>query len=112
MDEADSVNNEEHQYNDKNINAIYEGIDEICFSYSEFTGEEDLAYYNDNWLNLEQIEEITNAKSSPHALYKTTNKLTKSQIILTGAGGSKLAFLGFAYITCWIRSSPLQKNLQ
>ena len=34
---------------------------------------------------------------------KTSNQLTKSQIILTGAGGSKLAFLGFAYITCSIR---------
>ena len=79
---------------------------------------------------MEQIEEITNATSSPHALYKaksngysfiakigsgasrnciskslwdkikTSNKLAKSQITLTGAGGSKLAFLGFADITC------------
>ena len=48
MDEVDSVNNEEHQYNDENINAIYEEIDEICFPFSEFTEEEDLAYYNDN----------------------------------------------------------------
>ena len=31
---------------------------------------------------------------------KTSNKLTKSQITLTGARGSKLAFLGFADITC------------
>ena len=31
---------------------------------------------------------------------KTNNKLTKSQITLTGARGSKLAFLGFADITC------------
>ena len=30
---------------------------------------------------------------------KTSNKLVKSQITLTGAGGSKLAFLGFADIT-------------
>ena len=37
VDEANSVNNEEHQYNDKNINTIYEEIDEICFPYSEFT---------------------------------------------------------------------------
>ena len=31
---------------------------------------------------------------------KTNNKLTKSQITLTGARGSKLAFLGFSDITC------------
>ena len=33
---------------------------------------------------------------------KTSYKLIKSQITLTGAGGSKLAFLGFADITCSI----------
>ena len=33
---------------------------------------------------------------------KTSNKLGKLQITLTGAGGSKLAFLGFADITCSI----------
>ena len=33
---------------------------------------------------------------------KTSNKLPKSQITPTGAGGSKLAFLGFADITCSI----------
>ena len=79
---------------------------------------------------MEQIEEITSQASSPHALYKaksngysfiakidsgasrnciskslwdkikTSNKLAKSQITLTGARGSKLAFLGFADITC------------
>ena len=82
---------------------------------------------------MEQIEEITSTTSSPHALYKaksngysfiakidseashnciskslwdkikTSNKLAKSQITLTGAGGSKLAFLGFADITCSLR---------
>ena len=31
---------------------------------------------------------------------KTSSKLTKSQITLTGARGSKLAFLGFSDITC------------
>ena len=31
---------------------------------------------------------------------KTSNKLAKSQITLTGARGSKLAFLGFSDITC------------
>ena len=33
---------------------------------------------------------------------KTSNKLAKSQITLTGVGGSKLAFLGFADISCSI----------
>ena len=33
---------------------------------------------------------------------KTSNKFVKSSITLTGAGDSKLAFLGFAYITCSI----------
>ena len=33
---------------------------------------------------------------------KTSNKLIKSSIALTGAGGSKLAFLGFADVACSI----------
>ena len=79
---------------------------------------------------MEQIEEITSPASSPHTLYKaksngysfiakidsgvshncisksswdkikTSNKLAKSQTTLTGARGSKLAFLGFSDITC------------
>ena len=31
---------------------------------------------------------------------KVSNKLTKSNVILTGAGGSKLPLLGFSKITC------------
>ena len=46
--EADSINNEENQYDEEDINTDYEGIEEINFPYSEFTEEEDLAYYNDN----------------------------------------------------------------
>ena len=83
-------------------------------------------------LDLEYIDEVTSATMSPHALYqarrnghsfvakidsgashncisktlydkiKTSNKLVRSSITLTGAGGSKLAFLGFADITCLI----------
>ena len=79
---------------------------------------------------MEQIEEISSPASSPHTLYKAKSngysftakidsgasrnciskslwdkiklvkKLAKSQITLTGARGSKLAFLGFADITC------------
>ena len=33
---------------------------------------------------------------------KVSNKLTKSQVVLTGAGGSKLFLLGFTDITCSI----------
>ena len=33
---------------------------------------------------------------------KTSNKLINSNITLTGAGGSKLAFLGFTDVTCSI----------
>ena len=48
VDEDDSDNGEDHQYDNENFNATYDEIDEICFPYSEFTEEEDLAYYNDN----------------------------------------------------------------
>ena len=33
---------------------------------------------------------------------KVNNKLAKSNVVLTGAGGSKLSLLGFAEITCLI----------
>ena len=48
VDEADSINNEGNQYDEEDVNTDYEGIEEINFPYSEFTEEEDLAYYNDN----------------------------------------------------------------
>ena len=48
VDEADSINNEGNQYDEEDVNTDYEGIEEINFLYSEFTEEEDLAYYNDN----------------------------------------------------------------
>ena len=81
---------------------------------------------------MEYINEVTSATVSRHALYqarsnrhsfiakidlgashncisktlwakiKTSNKLVKSNIILTGTGGSKLAFLGFTDIVCSI----------
>ena len=47
VDEADSINNEGNQYDEEDVNTDYEGIEEINFPYSEFTEEEDLAYYND-----------------------------------------------------------------
>ena len=43
VDEADPVNDEEYQYDDDD----YEEIEEVNFPYSEFTEEEDLAYYDD-----------------------------------------------------------------
>ena len=48
VDEADSINNEENQYIEEDVNTDYKGIEEINFPYSEFTEEEHLAYYNDN----------------------------------------------------------------
>ena len=41
---------------------------------------------------------------------KTSNKLAKSQITLTGARGSKLAFSGFADITCSLRKFTFTKK--
>ena len=81
---------------------------------------------------MEYIEEVTSATTLPHALYqarsnghsfiakidsgavhncisktlwdkiKTSNKLIKSSITLTGARSFKLALLGFADVTCLI----------
>ena len=48
VDEADSINNEDNQCNEEDVNTDYEGIEEINFPYSEFIEEEVLAYYNDN----------------------------------------------------------------
>ena len=48
MDKADSVNDAEYQYDEEYVNTDYDEIDEVNFPYSEFTEEEDLAYYNDN----------------------------------------------------------------
>ena len=48
VEEADSINNKENQYDEEDVNTDYERIEEINFPNSEFTEEEDLAYYNDN----------------------------------------------------------------
>ena len=48
VDEANSVNDEDYQYDEENVNTDYKGIEEINFPYSEFTEEEDLTYYNNN----------------------------------------------------------------
>ena len=48
MDEADSVNEAEYQFYEEDINEDCDGLDGINFPYSEFTEEEDLAYYEDN----------------------------------------------------------------
>ena len=44
VDEANSVNDEDYQYDEED----YKGIEEINFPYSKFTEEEYLTYYNDN----------------------------------------------------------------
>ena len=41
---------------------------------------------------------------------KISNKLARSQITLTGARGSKLAFLAFADITCSLRRFPFTEE--
>ena len=48
VDEANSVNDEDYQYDEEDVNTDYKGVEEVNFPYSEFTEEEDLAYYNDN----------------------------------------------------------------
>ena len=48
VDEANSVNDEDYQYDEEDVNKDYKGKGEIYFLYSEFTEEEDLAYYNDD----------------------------------------------------------------
>ena len=90
-------------------------------------------YYYDDWLNLKHIEEIVNSSVHPQALYRThsnghnfiakvdlgascnciskslwnrikvNNRLAQPNVILTGAGRSKLSLLGFSEITCSIR---------
>ena len=48
VDEAESVNEVEHQFDEEDINTNCDRLDEINFPYSKFTEEEDLAYYEDN----------------------------------------------------------------
>ena len=48
VDEANSVNDEDYQYDEEDVNTDYERIEQVNFPYSEFSEEEDLAYYNDN----------------------------------------------------------------
>ena len=48
VDEADSVNNGEYQYDEEDVNTGYKGVEEINILSSGLTEEEDLAYYNNN----------------------------------------------------------------
>ena len=122
------VENQEEDIYDQD----YSEMDDINFPTSDLTKEEDQVYYYDNWLNLEHIEEIVNLSVHPQALYrmpsnghnfiakvdsgasrnciskslwnriKVSDKLAKSNVVLTGTGGSKLSLLGFVEITCSI----------
>ena len=104
----------------------YNEMGDISFPTSDLTEEEDQVYY------LENIEEIVNSSVHPQALYQTcsnghnfiakvdsgasrnciskslwnrikvNSRITKPNVILTGAGGSKLSLLGFSEITCSI----------
>ena len=48
VDKADSINEAEYQFDEEDINEDCDGSDGINFLYSEFTEEEDLAYYEDS----------------------------------------------------------------
>ena len=48
VDEMDSVNEAKYQFDEGDINVDCNKVDEINFPYSEFTEEEDQAYYEDN----------------------------------------------------------------
>ena len=48
VDEAESINEVDHQIDEEDIDMDCDGLDEINFPYSKFTEEEDQAYYNDN----------------------------------------------------------------
>ena len=119
----DEVENQEEGIYDQDYNEI---------TTRDLTEEENQAYYYDDQLNLEHIEEIVNSSVHPQALYRTcsnghnfiakvdsgasrnciskslwngikvNNRLAKPNVILTGAGGSKLSLLGFSEITCLI----------
>ena len=128
INEIDEVENQEEGVYDQDYNEI----DDINFPTSDLMEEEDQVYYYDDWLNLEHIEEIVNSSVHPQALYRTrstghnfiakvdsgasrnciskslwnrikvNNRLKQPNVILTGAGGSKLSLLGFSEITCSI----------
>ena len=51
VDQAESVNEVEHQFDEEDIDTDCNGLDVINFPYSEFTEEEDRAYYEDNRLD-------------------------------------------------------------
>ena len=48
MDEAESASKFEQHHDEEGVNADYDQIDEVIFPHSEFTEEEDLAYYYNN----------------------------------------------------------------
>ena len=129
IDDSASIDEVENQ-EDGIYDQGYNEMDNINFPVSDLTEEEDQTYYYDDSLNLKHIEEIVNSSVHPQALYwmcsnghnyiakvdsgvscnciskslwnriKVSNKLTKPNVILTGAGGSKLSLLGFSEITC------------
>ena len=48
IDEAESINEVDHHLDEEDIGTDYNGLDGLSFPFSEFTEEEDQAYYNDN----------------------------------------------------------------
>ena len=48
VDEAKSINKVSHQLDEEDIDMDYDGLNNPNFPFSEFTEEEDQAYYDDN----------------------------------------------------------------
>ena len=48
VDEAESINEVDHHLDEEDIGMDYNKLDELNFPISEFTEEEDQAYYDDN----------------------------------------------------------------
>ena len=59
VDEAEAIDKVD-QYQDEDYDGTeYEGLEELSFPFSEYSKEKDQAYYDDNWLDLEYINEVT-----------------------------------------------------
>ena len=48
VNEAESINEVDHQLHEEDIDMDYDGLDELNFPFSEIREEEDQAYYDDN----------------------------------------------------------------
>ena len=66
--EEEETINEVYQYQDEDYNGNdNNGLDVLNFPINDYTEQEDQAYYDDNWLDLEYISEVTSTTTSLHA---------------------------------------------